>query len=169
VTHVPRSVKKLDEEGMIYESVMHIKGLDKRRKAYFLTEKGMFYANEIKRNIEERRVPYKDENGKVNDIKIESLDEISGIKVDILDLVRLIDREGVLSQGSLELLIDKTKITKDEKETKLPDYMHKLQVPKKFVGRREETDELLDWIKDEKIILISIQGKSGIERFLLRF
>ena len=76
VTHVPRSVKKLDEEGMIYESVMHIKGLDKRRKAYFLTEKGMFYANEIKRNIEERRVPYKDENGIVNDVKIEKLDDV---------------------------------------------------------------------------------------------
>lgn len=162
VTHVPRSVKKLDEEGMIYESVMHIKGLDKRRKAYFLTEKGMFYANEIKRNIEERRIPYKDENGKVNDVKIEELDEITGIKVDVLDLVRLIDREGVLSQSSLELLIDKTKITKDEKETKLPDYMHKLQAPKKFVGRKKEIDELLDWIKDERITLISVQGKSGI-------
>ncbi len=162
VTHVPRSVKKLDEEGMIYESVMHIKGLDKRRKAYFLTEKGMFYANEIKRNIEERRVPYKDENGKVNDVKIEKLDEITGIKVDILDLVRLIDREGVLSQSSLELLVDKTKITKSEKETKLPDYMHKLQVPKKFVGRKKEIDELLDWIEDEEITLISVQGKSGM-------
>jgi hypothetical protein len=162
VTHVPRSVKKLDEEGMLYESVMHIKGLDKRRKAYFLSEKGMFYANEIKRNIEERRVPYKDENGKVNDVKIENLDEITGIKVDILDLVRLIDREGVLSQSSLELLVDKTKITKAEKETKLPDYMHKLQVPKKFVGRKQEIDKLLDWIEGEEITLISVQGKSGI-------
>jgi hypothetical protein len=162
VTHVPRSVKKLDEEGMIYESVMHIKGLDKRRKAYFLTEKGMFYANEIKRNIEERRVPYKDENGKVNDVKIENLDEITGIRVDILDLIRLIDREGVLCQSSLELLVDKTKITEAEKETKLPDYMHKLQSPQKFVGRKKEIDELLNWIKDEEIILISIHGKSGI-------
>jgi AAA+ ATPase superfamily predicted ATPase len=162
VTHVPRSVKKLDEEGMIYESVMHIKGLDKRRKAYFLTEKGMFYANEIKRNIEERRVPYKDENGKVNDVKIEKLHEITGIKVDILDLMRLLDREGVLSRSSLELLVDKTKVLKTEKETKLPEYMHELQVPKKFVGRKKEIDKLQDWMKDGGITLISIQGKSGI-------
>ncbi len=162
VTHVPRSVKKLDEEGLIYESVMHIKGLDKRRKAYFLTEKGMFYANEIKRNIEERRVPYKDENGKIKDVKIKNIEEVIGRKIETIDLIKLIDREGLLNHGAIEMLGDKTKQSIIEKETKLPDFLHRIQMPKKFVGRNKETEDLIDWIDDNQTILISIKGKAGV-------
>lgn len=161
VTHVPRSVKKLDEEGLVYESVMHIEGLDKRRKAYFLTEKGMFYANEIKRNLEERAVPLRDQNGKVKDVKITEIDDITGIKLDVLDLVRLIDREGILNQRSMELYA-KGKTLEAQKETMLFDFPHKVPVTRDFVGRKEEIQTLNKWTKNEGIILLSVHGNAGI-------
>ena len=161
VTHVPRSVKKLDEEGLIYESVMHIEGLDKRRKAYFLTEKGMYHANEIKRNLEERMVPFRDKNGKVKDVKITELGDITGIKLDVLDLVRILDKEGILNKRVMETYV-KSKKLEAQKETTLYDFPHKVPVIKDFIGRKEEINTLKKWLKNEKIMLISIHGNAGI-------
>ena len=161
VTHVPRSVKKLDEEGLIYESVMHIEGLDKRRKAYFLTDKGMYQANEIKRNLEGRTVPFKDQNGKVRDVKISEIENLTGIKLDVLDLIKLIDKEGLLYQKSIESLVKKT-VSDEKKDIKIFDFPHKVPIIKDFVDRKEEREILLGWIKDQDITLISINGTTGI-------
>lgn len=161
VTHVPRSVKKLDEEGLIYESVMHIEGLDKRRKAYYLTEKGMYHANEIKRNLEERMVPFRDQDGKVKDIKITEIEGITGIKLDILELVRLLDKEGILNQKSMELSAESTKLAA-QKETIIFNFPHKVPVIKNFVGRKPEIESFRKWIKDDKVVLISVHGEAGI-------
>lgn len=161
VTHVPRSVKKLDEDGLIYESVMHIEGLDKRRKAYFLTEKGMYHANEIKRNIEERMVPYRGKNGKIEDVKIDELEKITGIKLDVLDLVRILDKEGILNKRALETFDKSTKL-EAQKVTTLFDFPHKIPVTKDFIGRKEEINTLKKWLKNEKVMMISIKGNAGI-------
>ncbi|UCE36330.1 MAG: ATP-binding protein [Thermoplasmata archaeon] len=162
VTHVPRSVKKLDEEGMIYESVMHIEGMDKRRKAYFLTDKGMYHAKEIKRNLEERRIPLRDSKGKIKDVKINELEEITGVKIDILDLLRLIDKGGILNQKSMELFAKSEKKVAPEKKTGLFDFPHRITQPKKFVDRKKEIDTLLKWIKNKDVVLISVNGNTGI-------
>lgn len=161
VTHVPRSVKKLDEEGLIYESVMHVEGLDKRRKAYFLTEKGMYHANEIKRNIEERMVPFRDQNGKVKDVKITELGGITGIKLDILDLVRILDKEGILNKRAMETFDKSTKL-EAQKQTALFDFPHRVPITKDFIGRKEEINTLKKWLKNENVMLISIHGNAGI-------
>jgi DNA-binding MarR family transcriptional regulator len=161
VTHVPRSVKKLDEDGLIYESVMHIEGLDKRRKAYFLTEKGMYHANEIKRGLEDRMVPFRDQNGKIKDVQITEIEDITGIKLDVLELIRLLDREGILNQRSMESFEESTKLDAP-KETMIFDFPHKVPVTKNFVGRKEEIESLRKWIKDDSISLISMYGDTGI-------
>lgn len=161
VTHVPRSVKKLDEDGLIYESVMHIEGLDKRRKAYYLTEKGMYHANEIKRNLEERMVPFRNQDGKVKDIKITEIEGITGIKLDILELVRLLDREGILNQKSMELSAESTKL-EAQKETMIFNFPHKVPITKNFVGRKPEIESFRKWIKDGKVVLVSVYGEAGI-------
>ncbi len=162
VTHVPRSVKKLDEEGLIYESVMHIEGMDKRRKAYFLTDKGMYNANEIKRNIEERRVPFKDLQEKVKDLKIDEIADITGIKIDVLDLIRLVDREGILNQKSIESYVKSSEQDITTKDTRLFDFPHKVPRQKQFVGRKKEVETLMDWLRNDDIVFISVNGNAGI-------
>lgn len=162
VTHVPRSVKKLEDEGLVYESVMHVKGLDKRRKAYFLTEKGMYNANEIKRNLEERKVTFKDLKGNFKDIKITEIADETGIKLDLLDMVKLIDREGILNQNSMELLQKSAEFETASSESTIFDFPHKVPIPEEFVGRKYEITTLQKWIEDKDTMLISVQGKTGI-------
>jgi hypothetical protein len=162
VTHVPRSVRKLDEEGLIYESVMHIEGLDKRRKAYFLTEKGMYQANEIKRGLEERKVPFRDSEGNVHKIKISNIKDKTGLKLDVLDFIKLLDKEGILNQSSMELLSSKSGPMSQEKIQYIFDFPYKIPDTENFVGREKEMETLSDWIEDESVVLISISGDQGI-------
>lgn len=167
VTHVPRSVRKLDEEGLIYESVMHIEGMDKRRKAYFLTEKGMFSANEIKRNLESRRIPYRDMEGNVSNVAISELTDLTGIRLDVLDIIRLFDKEGILSQRSMEMLSQHKTSDSEEGEKNLHDFPHKAPEVTDFIGRKRETEMLRSWLEDESVVLISINGSQGIGKTAL--
>lgn len=167
VTHVPRSVKKLDEEGLIYESVMHIKGVDKRRKAYFLTEKGMYKANELKKTIEERSITYKDSTGTVWNFKLSEVGEITGMKLGILNLVKLMDSEGILSQKSMEKLQKSMLLKTYETESKPFHLLQKLPSVKGFVGRKKELESLQQWIDDASIVLISVHGVEGIGKTAL--
>lgn len=167
VTHVPRSVRKLDDEGLIYESVMHINGMDKRRKAYFLTEKGMFSANEIKRNLEVRKIPYRDLEGNVQNITISEIGSLAGIKLDVLDLIKQVDKEGILSQRSMELLSEHFISDPEGGERKLFDFPHKIPTTLDFLGRKKEIETLRNWIEDDSTVLISINGTRGMGKTAL--
>ena len=162
VTHVPRSVKKLEEEGLIYESVMHIKGLDKRRKAYFLTEKGMFSANELKRSLSGRKVTFRDAKGNVKETRIADIEETTGLKISLLELIGLMDRDSILSYHSMEILAKNREQGISEGETTLFDFPHKIPVSSDFVGRKREISSLKNWIADENIIMISVAGVKGM-------
>jgi DNA-binding MarR family transcriptional regulator len=167
VTHVPRSVRKLDDEGLIYESVMHINGMDKRRKAYFLTEKGMFSANEIKRNLEGRKVPYKDLEGNVKNVTLSEIGDLTGLKLDVLDLIKLVDKEGILSQRSMDLLSEHAISDSEGAERKTFDFPHKVPITSDFIGRKKEMDTLRNWFEDDNIVLVSISGKQGMGKSAL--
>jgi hypothetical protein len=147
VTHVPRSVKKLDEEGLIYE--------------------GMYQASEIKRTLEERRIPLRDLEGKVKDIQIRKIEESTGIRIDILDLIKLIDREGVLNQKSLESFVKEKANDTPESPKHLFDFPHRVSKIKKFIGRKEELKILHRWFEDSHIVLVYIQGDAGIGKTAL--
>jgi hypothetical protein len=167
VTHVPRSVRKLDEEGLIYESVMHIEGLEKRRKAYFLTEKGMYQANDIKRNLEERKVPFRDSQGNVKKIKISEIKDFTGLHLDVLDLLIILDNDGILSLKSMESFSRRTNMENEHGEGKLFDYPDKVPVISDFIGREKEMETLSKWVDDESIVFISISGNPGIGKSTL--
>jgi DNA-binding MarR family transcriptional regulator len=167
VTHVPRSVKKLEEDGLIYESVMHIKGIDKRRKAYFLTEKGMFSANELKRNLGERKVTFKDAQGDVKETRIADIEEITGLKLHLLELIGLLDRESVLTYKSMERLANNREKEISAGEATLFDFPHKIPVSGNFFGRKKELSTLRSWLQDDEIVMISIVGARGIGKSAL--
>ncbi len=167
VTHVPRSVRKLDEEGMIYETVMHINGMDKRRKAYFLTEKGMFSANEIKRNLEIRKFPFRDLEGNVKNVTPSEIGDLSGTRLDVLDLIKLVDKEGILSLRSIELLSEHAGNTSLEGDQKIFDFPHRVPIISDFIGRKKELGILRSLLDDDNIVLISINGEKGIGKSAL--
>jgi DNA-binding PadR family transcriptional regulator len=87
-SHVPRAVKRLQDDGLIIESLAHITNQPtaRRRKAYFLTEDGFSVARELHGEIAKRIVKYKDKDGKTIEIPMEKIPDHLGSIVDIIKI-----------------------------------------------------------------------------------
>ncbi len=167
VTHVPRSVNQLSKDGLIYESVTHVKGMDKRRKAYFLTEQGLFKANEIKRILEERTTSFIGSDGQTKEVRIGDIEKLTGIKIDLLELMTLIDEGEPIGQTTLKELKDSKALTVTEEGNKIYDFPHKVPIVKELVGRKEDQKLLKHWIESDDYKMIVVNGKPGIGKTTL--
>ncbi|MFW3146814.1 MAG: hypothetical protein ACMUIE_08400 [Thermoplasmatota archaeon] len=61
--HVPRAVKKLIAEDLVFTRVAHVKGGKQRKKVYFLSFEGKALARRLWENLSKKRVVLRDENG----------------------------------------------------------------------------------------------------------
>ncbi|MBN1389289.1 MAG: hypothetical protein JXA22_01460 [Candidatus Thermoplasmatota archaeon] len=66
-THVSRAMSELSNEGLVRSRTAHIRGMDRRKKVYFLTQKGI---EETKRSIEELQAKYIPVRGKDRTLKL---------------------------------------------------------------------------------------------------
>lgn len=57
-SHVPRSLSKLMQDGLVEEILSHVQGAERRRKAYYLTPNGYKKASELKDKILTESVRY---------------------------------------------------------------------------------------------------------------
>ena len=70
ITHIPRAVQKLLEDDLISEFKTHFRGHLRKRKAYFLTEKGTVKALELKESVGARMVTLKTGDGQMVEKKM---------------------------------------------------------------------------------------------------
>jgi len=71
--NVPRTMKSLKNEDLIFEKVLRVEGVYRKRKVYFLTDKGQEYTNNLTTNILHSNISIKMKDGKVITKKIEAL------------------------------------------------------------------------------------------------
>ena len=138
VTHVPRNIKKLIEEELIYSKKGHVSGKKKRVTVYLLTSQGIAVAKEIIENIESQNI------------------EINGIKINIGELKKR------LNMHYLELLnkIDKGEL--DEKYLTMKERLIFKEVnirDELFIDRDGELEIMKKWYAEGKFL--SIVGGQG--------
>jgi DNA-binding PadR family transcriptional regulator len=73
VNHVPRATKKLIEDGYIEDLLVHIGGLKRKRRAYFLTDSGAKIANDLLDKLRTQEVLFRDNTGKESTMKIDDI------------------------------------------------------------------------------------------------
>ncbi|MFQ5909369.1 MAG: ATP-binding protein [Thermoplasmata archaeon] len=147
-SHIPRAVKRLEEEGAIVEKRERIHGAGRRLKMYFLTERGYSRAAMIRKRVGRRRIRVQSSTGETElpISEASTLYEMSFTRIlanlgsgDVLDV------RGVLQE------------TVNEK--------------KEFVNRRGELVRLREWLAGEKPVL-ALYGHVGygktslVKRFL---
>jgi len=155
--NVPRELKKLIEDDLIYVKKCHVKGFKNKRSVYLLTRKGISEANKIKGELKELPVTVIDSSGNKKNhllkdiLKSYGIDFVtSAINLDKdrnLDLVAVLRKRGKAFQS-----IDENLIVKE------------------FYGRKEELKDIEKWMKSNKKILL-LSGISGIGKttLLLKF
>ncbi len=137
--HVSVELKRLINKGLVRERVVPIKGKIGRRKAYFLTSKGVEIAKEIKNKLEKKVVEYDGKNLKLSELK-KIYSEKLGKNVTLVEMYLMFHKTSrkkykIVSNGLPEL--------------------------KNVYGREKEEKSFMDFINSNKHIVI-ITGIPGI-------
>ncbi|MEW5761050.1 MAG: tetratricopeptide repeat protein, partial [Candidatus Thermoplasmatota archaeon] len=155
LNNVSRAVTKLIEDGKVYSRLAHIKGLKRRRRAYFLSEKGIVLAKEIERELLEQEIVIKTKDNELKVWKIEDairyfLKE-HFVKISLSEIVEKQNREGIVSIGAKE------SIARGEK---FFEYLKYAPILKNFQGREKELSILREEL--ERNCIIAVYGLPGI-------
>ncbi len=142
VTHVPRNMKKLIEEGLVEAKKGHVHGKKKRVTIYFLTPSGVIRAHDIIKNINSHQIEVEEKYLSIEDIR-----ELTGKS--LLEILRAIEK------GEKIRLPHGKSVVFFEEDVKY----------EKFVDRKKELKEMEKWYNDGKIL--SIVGPSGIGKTVL--
>lgn len=90
VHNASRALSVLESDGLVMDRLAHIRGAQKRRRAYFLTDKGHKVANEIKGNLLKSRMVY-EERGRAEEMTLaeafKCFNALTGCTPSFLDLV----------------------------------------------------------------------------------
>jgi hypothetical protein len=161
INHVPRATKKLIGDGYIDESLVHIGGLKRKRRAYNLTDAGHKIADDLISKLRDQEVLFRDAQGIESTMKIDDIIFKAGSKASISHIILTSYNEGVVLETALA----------GELSTPYISTLEHVQKPAHFLDREEERKRLkrnLD--ENERIIVISGMrgiGKSALARTVL--
>ena len=153
--NVSRAMKKLIEKGSIEEKIAHVKGAERRRKVYFLTQTGHTEAAQINNYLSNYSVQFRDSTGQIKELKLAQVREEMEKKPKLLEIIKYISSDGIVDQHAISSKMEQNYV----------DFSDKLPKLKYFFGRKELLDKLKDTLKTTRIIII--RGIAGIGKTTL--
>jgi len=150
INHVPRATNSLLGDGYIGEALVHIGGLKRKRKAFFLTGKGIEAADGLISDLKGQKVLYRDSEGKESMLSIQDmLFKARTTKPSSLILSSF--KDGVVLEDTLTGASAATFIS----------MLDMISPPEIFVNRVAEMSDLEKWL-DAGQRVITISGIKGI-------
>ncbi len=150
INHVPRATKKLLDDNYADEVLVHIGGLKRKRKAFYLSNTGLEIADDLLAKLRVQRVLFRDSEGNEKLVPIDDL-IFKARSGSPSKLILTYFNEGVLLESAL----------KGEDEHSYISTLDAIPEPDIYVNRIEETKFLIDKIDSgQKLIVVS--GIRGI-------
>ncbi len=166
--NIPRTMKKLKEEDLVYDVLKRIKGLPRKRKAYFLTDNGMEFANQVKDEIAYYKVFLQLSDGSVKEVYMKDVAPYLNINTSLIDLHSMVSNDDVLTENLVRSFLT------GEKEMHAAlgsdgfvSFLQDVPMPRVFYGRDNELESIFDWLSVEGGSLLSITGIAGIGKTTL--
>ncbi|MFW9879406.1 MAG: AAA family ATPase, partial [Candidatus Thorarchaeota archaeon] len=175
--HVSRSLKKLVSNDYIYVRSSHIKGEYRRKKAYFLSIKGLSYVQEVIDGYKNKKLLIRTLEGELREIKYSELEDFLDYKIKLLEVYRysslskngIIDLKQVISdRRKPEFAIDGKLTESTLAMVSDKGYLFSPNTPSVdlFYGRGSELKRIND-LYNSQINIINIQGIAGIGKTTL--
>ncbi len=142
VTHVPRNMRKLEDEGLVVIKKGHVLGKKKRVTIYILTSKGIMKAKELVEKLENVELEIDGKKVTIKDIKIKS-------GKSLIDILKSIERG-----DKIEVIQERKIIFKEVRLTR-----------ELFIDREGELELIEKWYSTGKIL--TIIGPRGIGKTAL--
>ena len=165
VHNASRALSSLQADGLVSDRLAHVRGAPKRRRAYFLTERGRRAAESLKADLGKRRIVL-EEDGRAQGLPLDdALKRIVssvGHQVAFLDLVEVAHENDVVRVGSLKRTAEPPELSAEfaQRAHGRP----KLDV---FFGRTKERREVTEAIAGDDPSTILLWGIPGIGKSYL--
>ena len=165
VHNASRALSALEAEGLVSDRLAHVRGAPRRRRAYFLTEKGHQVADSTRERMENTKVEYQ-EDGDLRTLTIgEALRKVTVVSrqaPSLLEAVDLARSEGVISPDGFGSQPDDV----SEKPSSLREAHGRPKV-ERFFGREKEVEALTKVLSQEGVSVVHLYGMPGIGKSTL--
>ncbi len=152
---VSYGVRNLVKDGFVDEETRRIRNKKQKRKAYFLTGKGVDKAEKIRNKVAETKIKV-DLNGEEKEIRIGELNAFLNTNLSYTEILKKVEHEGKIEQKKVEGYQSLTSY-----------YYHMPEPPHTSVS---QVDELLEWYeKGSKIAGVVGEDGSGKTTVLSKF
>jgi len=160
VHSISRSLASLQIEGIVYDRLAHVRGAPKRRRAYFLTEKGRQMAQNIRSDIAKRRVTL-EHSGVVEEMTLEEatrkIFSLMGTAPSLVDITNVARANDTIRTSELP-----KPAAKEDRERQYVERSHGRPRVDVFFGRDRELKLLEDAVSNRETSVILIWGLPGI-------
>lgn len=164
VHNVSRAMSSLQEEGLVFDRLVHVRGAPRRRRAYFLTEKGRQATLTIKADIAKRKVIL-EHAGKVQELPLgEAIRKIAllgGVSLTFLEMVDLARSSDIVRTDDIR----RVPVAPTTRE--FVERSHGRPKVDVFFGRDSERKALSDALGGSEISAILLWGMPGIGKSTL--
>jgi len=159
-SNVPRAISGLKDQGLLIERQAHVKGVSRKRKAYFLTDPGMNVAEETWNEL--RLFPLRCilEDGQIVNTNLGEINTILPFSMRSVDIIRYMDENCILDIRLLSADLIERDLSKHV-EKQLVTALGDLPRLRHFYGREQELDNMFNLIEARSTTLL-VPGIAGI-------
>ena len=154
-SHVSIALKGLKRKGMVSESLSHVKNSVRRKKVYFLTEKGLRHSEDLSKQLYDEDVVLKD-GAKEEKMKLKALLKSIPGKPKVFEILSQI-KNNVFDLGLYKKM-------DEDRETDFSDSLPEIRY---FFGREEELKGLREFLDSKTYRIFALKGIAGIGKTTL--
>ena len=140
-SNVPRAISGLKDQGILVERQAHVKGVSRKRKAYFLTDNGIVLATETWERLSEFPVRCVFEDKPAEQTTLSGAKSLLPFEMRPVDIIRYMDDNNSLDLRSLSADLVERDLSKHV-EKQLVTSLADLPRLRHFYGRTTELDNL---------------------------
>ncbi len=159
-SNVPRAIAGLKDQGLLIERQAHVKGVSRKRKAYFLTEPGMNLADDTWKRLRDFPIRAILEGGNIVATTLGNANQELPFSMRPVDLIRYLDDNGILDTRLLSKELVERDLSKHV-EKQLVTALGDLPRLRHFYGREKELDNMVNLL-DARATTLLIPGIAGI-------
>ena len=100
-SNVPRAIAGLKDQGLLIERQAHVKGVSRKRKAYFLTESGKTLAEDTWNELRSFSLRCILEEGKIESTTLGEINTILPFSLRSVDIIRYMDDNCIIDSRTL--------------------------------------------------------------------
>ena len=159
-SNVPRAIAGLKDQGLLIERQAHVKGVSRKRKAYFLTESGKTLAEDTWNDLRSFALRCILADGKIRSTTLGEINTILPFSMRSVDIIRYMDDNCIIDSRTLSADLIERDLSKHV-EKQLVTSLGDLPRLRHFYGRENELDNMYNLLEARATTLL-VPGIAGI-------